>query len=114
MTSKFPSGPTSGNDPLERMEEILKDEKLSDEEKNYLLQFSATRFKHRRKMAYVALWTVISSLALLLLMAAIDCKQETTMLANLKEVQSLLIVIEVFLTGIVGAYYGISATRPSS
>lgn len=114
MTPDLSSGPTSGNDPLERMGEILKDEKLSDEQKKYLLQFSATRFKHRRRMAYIALWTVISSLALLLLMAAIDCKQGTTMLAMLKEVQSLLIVIEVFLTGIVGAYYGTSTARPSS
>ena len=96
------------------MGEILKDEKLSDEQKKYLLQFSATRFKHRRRMAYIALSAVIGSLALLLLMAAIDCKQDTTILATLKEMQSLLIVIEVFLTGIVGAYYGTSAARPSS
>ena len=114
MTPELPSGPTSGNDPLERMEGILKDEKLSDDQKNYLLRFSATRFKHRRKMAYIALWTIIGSLAILLLMAAIDCKQGTTMLAQLKEVQALLIGIEVFLTGIVGAYYGTSAARPSS
>lgn len=114
MNPELPPRPTSSNDPLERMGEILKDEKLSDEQKNYLIRFSATRFKHRRRIAYTALWTIISSLALLLLMAAIDYKQETAMLATLKDVQSLLIMIEVFLTGIVGAYYGTSAARPSS
>ena len=50
----------------------------------------------------------------MLLMATIDCRQETATLAQLKEVQALLIGIEVLLTDIVRAYYGSSAARPSS
>lgn len=76
---------------------------------------SNTAFRRHRPRVGLSLWTIIGCLALVLLMATIDCKQGTARLALLKEVQALLIGIEVFLTGIVGVYCycGTSAARPS-
>ena len=101
--------PPSSHDPIKVMTEIAKDPDLALADKTQLIEFAKNRFRHRRIMAYAALCSILVSLVILLGLAI--CGGEG--LAAAKD-SSLLISIEAFLTAIVGAYYGVSAWRPSS
>ena len=99
----------AGLDPIKVMMEIAKDADLAPADKTQLIEFAKNRFRHRRRMAYIALAALLLSLAALFILAFAcgECFEE------LKD-SSLLISIEAFLTAIVGAYYGVSAWRPAS
>ena len=88
---------------------IAKDPDLEPEDKTQLIEFAKNRFRHRRRMAYIALWAVLVSLGTLFVLAIAGADG----LDEIKD-SSLLISIEAFLTAIVGAYYGVSAWRPAS
>ncbi len=108
------TSPEAGRDPLSTMIEIAENDKLSDQDKTSLIEYSKKRFKHRRFMAYIALWSVVISLALLFVVAFIDGFIGSSILHSIKENQALITWIEGFLTAIVAAYFGISAWRPAS
>ena len=99
----------AGLDPIKVMMEIAKDEDLAPADKTQLIEFAKNRFRHRRRMAYIALAALLLSLAVLFI-SAFACPK---CFEGLKD-SSLLISIEAFLTAIVGAYYGVSAWRPAS
>ena len=84
--------------PLRAMAEILRDEKLSADDKQLLYEFAKTRFKHRRYMAYIAL---VSLIGFSLMKALINPSLDVTW-------------INTTLAGIVAVYYGVSAFRPGS
>ena len=101
--------PPAGQDPIKAMMEIANDPNLTPEDKSALIEFAKNRFRHRRRMAYIALYTLILSLAALFIMGFV-CH---TCLDKIKDA-TLVVSIEAFLTAIVGAYYGVSAWRPAS
>ncbi len=118
---KVEAGAEAGRDPLKIMIEIAKDNDLSAEDKSALISYAQTRFKNRRRMAYIALYALIASLGLIFVAAFIDgfstCQADKTckgILESIKNNQSLIAWIEGFLTAIVAAYYGVSAWRPAS
>lgn len=51
--------PSSSQDPIKALAEILKDEGLTAEDKQLLYKHTTTRFRHRRIMAYIALISMI-------------------------------------------------------
>ena len=61
--------PPSGQDPIKVMMEIAKDPDLLPADKTQLIEFAKNRFKHRRRIAYTALWALIVSLGLLFALA---------------------------------------------
>ena len=106
---------SSARNPLDRMVDIAKDPDLTDEDKIELILYARNNFKNRRKMAYICLLTIVVSLALLFVAAFIDgIRTDTKILAAIKDIQGIVASIQGFLTAIVGAYYGVSAWRPSS
>ena len=113
--------PESGKDPLSKMVEIAKDKDLTPEDKKALISYAQKKFANRRRMAYVALFTIVGSLVLLFIAAFIDGlsvypegENCTGILGAIKDNQTLIAWIEGFLTSIVAAYYGVSAWRPAS
>ena len=121
VTVKVETAPEAGKDPIRIMIEITENEKLSDADKSALIQYAQTRFTNRRRMAYVALYALVASLALLFIAAFIDgfstCPTGQTcdgILKSIKNSQTLIAWIEGFLTAIVAAYFGVSAWRPAS
>ena len=118
---KEKSIPETGKDPIRIMIEIAENKNLSDADKAALILYSQTRFKNRRLMAYLALYAVITSLALLFVAAFIDgfssCPTGEScagILSSIKNSQTLIAWVEGFLTSIVAAYFGLSAWRPAS
>ena len=113
MNDIIPSDPASDSakDPLTTIAGILKDTDLSDEHKKALIRFSQQRFRHRRIMAYLALWTIVGSLGALLLGVFFVSDFGAALQGG---VGTLITWIEGFLAAIVAAYYGISAWRPTS
>ena len=102
------------------MIEIVKDEAILPQDRQALLAYAQQRFQHRRKMPYVALFTIVASVILLFLSAFIPagcqnkpCKANVV-LDILGQNYALISWIEGFLAAVVGAYYGVSAVRPSS
>ena len=59
MSTVMPGNDTVSNDssrdPLRLMIEIIKDEQIDSADKTALIQFASSRFKNRRRMAYVSL-----------------------------------------------------------
>ena len=113
--------PESSRDPLRIMVEIAENQNLSVEDRAYLIQYSRDRFKNRQFMAYLCLSVIILSLVFLYVGAFVDglspCVQSgecAGVLSTVKNNQTLIIWINGFLAAIVGAYYGVSALRPSS
>ena len=111
---KVETSSEAGRDPLRIMIEIAENEKLSDQDKTTLIQYSQERFTNRRRMAYVALYAFVVSFGLLFLAAFIDGFSGSSILQSIKESQTLFAWIEGFLTAIVAAYFGVSAWRPAS
>lgn len=113
--------PESSRDPLSKMIEIAKDKDLSDADKSALISYAQKKFLNRRRMAYIALITIVMSLLVVFVAAFIDglsvCPKDEVcsgILDNIKDNQVLIASIEGFLTSIVAAYYGVSAWRPAS
>ena len=115
--------PPAGRDPIHLMQEIARDQSLTPEDRAMLIRFAGDRFKNRRFMAYACLWTLIGTAILLMLAAFVDglvlCSGNAPsschgILATIEDSQALFIWVDGFLTAIVGAYYGVSAWRPSS
>ncbi|MCL1038050.1 hypothetical protein L2750_12910 [Shewanella submarina] len=104
----------AAKDPLRLIIEILKDDKISDEDKTQLIVYSQERFKNRRKMAYASLYAIIGSLIFMLIAAIVDGFTDSTILAAIHQNSTMIGWIEGFLTAIVAAYYGVSAWRPAS
>lgn len=121
---KFPqlSGftpPESSKDPIIVLKGILADKDLNASEKEWLLNYSITRFQNRRRMAYWALCAILASLTFLLFASLYDgitCEAAPCVgiLTSLGQIQGLLQWIEGFLAAIVATYYGVSSFRPSS
>ncbi len=114
--------PESSRDPLSKMIEIAKDKELSDADKSALISYAQKKFVNRRRMAYIALISIVVSFFLLFVAAFIDglappCPKDHTcvgILESIKNSQTLITWIEGFLTSIVAAYFGVSAWRPAS
>ncbi|MCK5099765.1 MAG: hypothetical protein KAR45_16765 [Desulfobacteraceae bacterium] len=108
----------AAKDPLKILTEIAKDKDIEAETKEWLLNYSVTRFNNRRKMAYLSLITIIAFVGFLALAAVYDglisANASEGILANVKKVESLFIWIGGFLASIVATYYGVSSFRPSS
>lgn len=111
----------SSKDPLNRLEAIAKDSSIEPEVKQWLLNHAVTRFQNRRRMAYLALYTIIAIVVFLGVAAVHDgvseCVSQQTcqgILASIEQVQSLMAWVVGFLASIIAAYYGVSSFRPSS
>ena len=106
------SEPTSGQNPIQKLVEILKDEKLAEnpKDKELAIEKWGERFQHRRRIAYIALLTIIVLTAAVLLIAAYVDEGAKKM----NEIESMLISTQLFLAGLVGAYYGTTAFKPGS
>ena len=88
--------PNSSQDPVKAMAEILKDPGLDAKDKQLLYDLSKTRFKHRRQMAYIALFGMF-------------------VVAGVSTVTDIdTNWLYPTLAAIVAAYYGVSAIRPNS
>jgi hypothetical protein len=111
---KVEKDPEAGRDPLIIMIEIAENQNLSDQDKTALILYSKERFKNRRLMAYVALYSLVAALGFLFLAAFIDGLSNSTILESIKGNQTLFSWLGGFLTTIVAAYYGVSAWRPAS
>ncbi len=106
--------PDSARDPLRLMIEIAKDRDISDEDKTALILYSSSRFKNRRRMAYISLFALVASFIFLFVAAIIDGTQSTSILEKITENDWLIAWIGGFLTSIVAAYFGVSSWRAAS
>lgn len=108
----------ASKDPLKILTDIAKDKDINAETKEWLFNYSVTRFNNRRKMAYLSLITIIAFVGFLALAAVYDgltaAKASEGILVNVQKVESLFIWIGGFLASIVATYYGVSSFRPSS
>ena len=118
---KTNAAPESSKDPIKIMIDIAENEKLSDADKSALINYAQSRFTNRRRMAYIALYTLVFSLVLLFVAIFIDgliiCAGKDPCNGILKSIEgskTIIIWIEGLLASIVAAYYGVSAWRPSS
>ncbi|WDE07195.1 hypothetical protein SG34_010030 [Thalassomonas viridans] len=113
--------PESSQNPLTSLRAIAKDKDIDPEIRQWLFDYAVTRFTNRRKMAYLALLTIIGIVIFLGFAAIYDGVSECVVaktcngiLASVKAVDTLLVWIVGFLASIVAAYYGVSSFRPSS
>lgn len=106
--------PPSAQDPIRIMIEILADERLSDSDKQILIRFSQDRFRNRRRMAHLCLNCIFIIILFLGVAAVTDAWTETSIMSKIKEVNTVISTIVAFLTGVVLAYIGAAALRPSS
>lgn len=96
---QFKQNDESARDPVCSMAEILRDEHLDQTDKEFLYQMSNNRFKHRRRIAYIALFGIFAT-------AGASAVPQVTI--------DGISWLYAFFAGIVGAYYGISGFRPNS
>ena len=87
----------SSRSPLRLMAEILKDDELTEEDKQLLYDMAKTRFWHRRTMAYLSLFGLLGLAAAKYFNAEFDVTW-----------------ISATLSAIVVAYIGAAAARPGS
>ncbi len=122
--------PAAGKDPIANMVAIAENANLTDQDKTALIRFATNRFTNRRRMAYIALFALVGSLVLIFTAAFIDgyattpvtvtvdgtkvVKEYVGILKSIQSSQTLFTCLVGFFTAIVGAYYGVSAWRPSS
>ena len=88
----------SSRSPIRLMADILRDSALTPEDKQLLYDLAKTRFRHRRRMAYIALAGILLF----------------SLLSVLREPSPDVTWINTTLAAIVVAYYGASAARPGS
>ena len=94
---------------------IAENEKLSSEDKAAIISYSTNRFRNRRKMAYLALYTIVFTVVFIFIAALIDgISGKTRILEMIRTNQTLITWLEGFLVSVVAAYFGVSALRPSS
>lgn len=121
---------TASKDPIGIMIEIAENKNLNETDKTTLIQYATKRFTNRRRMAYIAIFALVASLVLIFIAAFIDgftcttitetvggkkiVKENVGILKSIRDSQSLFIWLEGFFASIVGAYYGVTAWRPSS
>ncbi len=105
---------SASRDPLARYAEIIKDPDLSSEQKDFLLQVAARRFRNRQRMAYISLGGIVVTLAVILAGAVIDGLGNSTIVASLIDAANLLGITNALFTAVVGAYFGVTSFRPSS
>ncbi len=113
--------PCSSKDPLKTLMEIAQARDIDPEIRDWLFNYSVTRFKNRRRMAFIALTTIIGIIAFLGFGAiydgtstCVDSGQCQGILASLEKIESLMVWAVGFLASIVATYYGVSSFRPSS
>jgi hypothetical protein len=112
--------PDSAKDPISIMIKIIKDPDIDDADKTTLITYCQSRFKHRRRIAYISLWTIIGSVFFVFAAALFDGmpltgdEKPSTILSVLGSNSGFLGTVEGLLAAIVGAYYGISGWKPSS
>lgn len=106
--------PEGARDPIRLMMTIAENNNLSETDRAFLIRFARDRFKNRRRMAYICLCTIIASAIFLYVGAFVDGFLNTTVLTVIANNADLFIWVNFFLTTIVGAYYGVTAWRPSS
>ena len=99
----------AGQDPVLVMVDIAKDEALSAADRVALIEYAKNRYRHRRRMAYLALSGVLLSLAILFVIGLFRPESFEAL-----DDSTVLIFIQGFLTSIVATYFGISAWKPSS
>ena len=97
-TPKIVDDSESSRSPVQVLADILGREDLTREDKDLIFKFASTRFKHRRRMAYISLFSLIGFSAYKVL---IDPEAD-------------LAWINGTLAGIIAVYYGASALRPGS
>jgi len=115
LLAGFTLGQTStSRDPLERYQEILSDENLTDEHKRILLEFARTRFRNRQIMAYIALGGILATVAVMLGGALWGADDNGNVMSSLAEVANLIGGANALLTGIVASYFGVTSFRPSN
>ena len=107
--------PDAARDPVKVVADVVANPDLSDDDKIEIISLANKRFRHRRRMAYIALGAIIASLIAVFIAAFIDGAGENSkILESLAEAGALLAWIEAFLASIVAAYFGVSAWRPAS
>lgn len=115
LLSAFTIGqPSTSRDPLERYQEILRDEKLSDDEKRILIEIATRRFKNRQNMAYISLGGILATVAVFLGGAVFGGDGNGKIMDNLSEVANLIGGANALFTAIVASYFGVTSFRPSS
>ena len=108
------SVPEASRDPIRLMMEIAANGDLTPTDRALIIQFARDRFKNRRRMAYICLYTIIASAIFLFVGAFVEGFCDKKVLTVISTHKDLFIWINFFLTSIVGAYYGVTAWRPSS
>ncbi len=112
--------PDSGKDPLRLLVEIVENKNITSEDKQALIMYSQKRFDNRRKIAYIALFSILVSIVVLFIGAFLDSKEcggitgPCGVIGIISENASIFYVLNGFLTAIVVAYFIITAWRPSS
>lgn len=106
--------PEASKDPIRQMMEIAANNDLSPTDRALLIQYARDRFKNRRRMAYVCLYTIIASAVVLFVGAFVEGIFDKKVLTAITANKDLFIWINSLLAAIVGAYYGVTAWRPSS
>ena len=105
----------STQDPIKALVEIATNNRLSDSQKRELTALANNRFRNRRRMAYISLWTIVAAIAFLGIASAVDGITGTTTISEkLADNDTIISFALAFLTGLVAAYYGVSAWRPRS
>ena len=107
-------GTDAARDPIRLMMEIAENQELSPSDRAYLIQLAQERFKNRRRMAYICLITLVASIVCLFVGAFVEGIFGKKVLSVIAEHSDLFVWADFFLTTIIGAYYGVSAWRPSS
>lgn len=122
VTNLFSNQAESGKDPLSKLLEIVQSD-IDDYYKQQLIHIHQNRFRNRRRMAYISLYCLIALFLFVVVGIWSDgmylCDPDEDLcrkgvLAVIKENNDLVVWIAGFFTSIVGAYYGVSALRPSS
>lgn len=115
-------GPEASRDPVAKLAEILADPKLTEQQKNFLVQQHRTRFKNRRRMAYLSMACLLTFFLCILVAIWVDglyvCTDDEYcrkgVLTVIQENSTVIVWISGFFTSIVGAYFGSTIIRPAS
>ena len=113
----------SNRDPVTKLAEILTMPDLSREDKEFLVLEHRSRFRHRRRMAYISLYCLLILFLVVIIGVLSDglyiCENDDEncrlgILKVMSENSNVIIWISGFFTSIVAAYYGSTLIRPTS
>ena len=107
VTVKTEEAAESSKDPVQRLADILNDPGLSEDNKTALIKLSQQRFRYRRSMAQKSLWALVLQLPVLYFGGLVGVTLSV-------ETSTQVTWLNGFLAGIVAAYFGTTAWRPSS